>query len=392
MNTKILPGIQAIQDEMIALRHQIHSKPEIGFEEFLTSDLVAECLTKWGYKVHRGLGGTGVVGQLVNGEGPRLGLRADMDALPILEATGLPYSSTHHGKMHACGHDGHTASLLAAAKYLSENKDFSGTLNLIFQPAEEGFGGAKKMIDDGLFEQFPCDAVFGFHNMPGYPTGKFGFMPGPMMASSDTVTIRIQGQGGHGAMPHLSIDPIVVASSIVMSLQSIVARNVNPLHSAVISIGSIQAGETNNVIPDEAIMKLSIRTLDPKVQDMVEQRIKEIATFQAQSFGATAEIDYKRTYPVLFNNADMTEFAKEVAVELFGEEALIENFTQIMASEDFSFMLNACPGSYLFIGNGLEGIHGCSVHNPKYDFNDEILPIAASYWATLVQWFLVNDK
>lgn len=392
MNNKILPGIRAIQDEMIAIRHQIHRQPEIGFEEFITSDLVAKCLTEWGYKVTRGLGGTGVVGQLVNGDGPRLGLRADMDALPILEATGLPYASTIHGKMHACGHDGHTASLLTAAKYLSEHRGFSGTLNLIFQPAEEGFGGAKKMIEDGLFEQFPCDAVFGFHNMPGYPTGKFGFMPGPMMASSDAVTIRIQGQGGHGAMPDLSIDPIVVAASIIMSLQSIVARNINPLDSAVISIGSIQAGETNNVIPDDATMKLSVRTLNANVQDRVEKRIKEIATLQAQSFGATAEIDYKRVYPVLVNHIEMTHFAQQVAIDLFGKEVLIADFTQIMASEDFSFMLNACPGAYLFIGNGLEGTHGCSVHNPKYDFNDDILPIAASYWARLVQQFLVHKN
>ncbi|MBP6346644.1 MAG: amidohydrolase [Neisseriaceae bacterium] len=384
----IVPEIWASTPEMTAIRQQIHQHPELGYEEFLTSDLVAEKLTQWGYTVHRGLGGTGVVGQLLNGAGPRLGLRADMDALPITEATGLPYASVHEGQMHACGHDGHTASLLAAAKYLAEHKLFSGTLNLIFQPAEEGMGGAKKMMDDGLFALFPCDAIFGYHNMPGFPEGHFGFRAGPMMASSDNVAIRIQGQGGHGAMPHLSIDPVVVAASIVMALQSIVARNVNPLDTAVITVGSIQAGKTNNVVPDHADMKLSVRALNPEVRTLLEERIKTVVQQQAASFGASAVIDYDHTYPVLVNDVACTDLAREVAVAHFGAEALIPDLQPLTGSEDFAFYLEACPGAYLLIGNGREGTHGCSVHNPGYDFNDALLPIAATYWVRLVERFL----
>lgn len=389
MNSSIIPDILAKTPEMVSIRQHIHQHPELGYQEYLTSDLVAQKLAEWGYAVHRGLGGTGLVGQLVHGDGPRLGLRADMDALPITEATGLPYASVHEGKMHACGHDGHTASLLAAAKYLAEHKPFQGTLNLVFQPAEEGLGGAKKMMEDGLFERFPCDAIFGYHNMPGIPEGHFGFRAGPMMASSDNVAIRIQGQGGHGAMPHLSIDPVVVSASIVMALQSIVARNVNPLEVAVITVGSIQAGQANNVVPDYADMKLSVRALNPEVRALLETRIKETVQLQAASFGATATIVYDHTYPVLVNNAHYTAFAREVAQQHFGEDAIVPDLPLFTGSEDFAFYLAECPGTYLLIGNGREGVNGCSVHNPGYDFNDALLPIAATYWVRLTERFLV---
>lgn len=388
LNHNVLLGIAAIQDEMIAIRHQLHSHPELAYEEVKTSELVANLLTKWGYEVTRGIGITGVVGQLKNGNGPSIGFRADMDALPIDEKTDLPYKSTIPGKMHACGHDGHTATLLTTARYLAENRNFKGTVNVIFQPAEEGYAGAKKMMDDGLFEKFPCDAVFGFHNMPGYETAHFGFCAGPAMASADTVNITVKGKGGHGALPHMSVDPIVVASSIVMALQSIVARNVNPLETAIITVGIIKSGIAHNIIPDEAHMTLTVRTLNSEVQDLVEKRIIETAEFQAKSYGATAEVEYIRTYPVLNNSAAETEFAEEVAKKFLGDEYIIKNIPPMTASEDFAFMLQQCKGSYIFVGNGINSANGCSLHNPAYDFNDEILPVVASYWVKLTEAYL----
>nr|WP_277625381.1 M20 aminoacylase family protein [Burkholderia stabilis] len=374
---------------MIEIRHRIHAHPELGFEEFATSDLVAEQLQSWGYTVHRGLGGTGVVAQLKVGNGTqRLGLRADMDALPIHESTGLPYQSTIAGKMHACGHDGHTAMLLAAAKHLARERRFSGTLNLIFQPAEEGLGGAKKMLDEGLFELFPCDAIFAMHNMPGFPTGKFGFLPGSFMASSDTVVIDVQGRGGHGAVPHKAIDPVVVCAQIVLALQTIVSRNVPPLDMAIVTVGAIHAGEAPNVIPDRAQMRLSVRALKPEVRDLLETRIKEVVHAQAVVFGATATIDYQRRYPVLVNDAEMTAFARNVAREWVGDANLIDGMVPLTGSEDFAFLLEKRPGCYLIIGNG-DGEGGCMVHNPGYDFNDAALPTGASYWVKLAEAFLV---
>ncbi|MGO4156659.1 M20 aminoacylase family protein [Cupriavidus sp. YAF13] len=372
---------------MVALRHRIHSHPELGFEEFVTSDLVAECLQAWGYAVHRGLGGTGVVGTLRNGEGRALGLRADMDALPIQEATGLPYASKLDGKMHACGHDGHTATLLTAARYLAEHKPFKGTLHLIFQPAEEGMGGAREMMNDGLFTLFPCDAVFALHNMPGHPVGKFGFLSGPFMASSDTVTIRVSGRGGHGAMPHKAIDPVVVCASMVMALQSVVARNVNPLDMAIVTVGAIQAGNAPNVIPDTAEMRLSVRALKAEVRDLLQTRITALAHAQAESFGARAEVDYNRRYPVLVNHPAETELAREVARQWLGDESLIDNMVPLTGSEDFAFLLERRPGCYLIIGNG-DGEGGCMVHNPGYDFNDACLPLGATYWVKLAERYL----
>ncbi|NIE64741.1 M20 aminoacylase family protein [Burkholderia sp. Ax-1719] len=389
MNTMAIPpAIAAIEEEMIALRHAIHAHPELGFEEFVTSDLVAEKLAEWGYQVHRGLGGTGVIGTLKLGSGARrLGLRADMDALPIHEATGLDYASRIPGKMHACGHDGHTAMLLAAAKHLAQSRAFDGTLHLIFQPAEEGLGGAKRMLDEGLFEQFPCDAVFAMHNMPGFPTGKLGFRSGPFMASSDTVIIDIDGRGGHGAVPHKAIDPVVVAANIVLALQTIVSRNVSPLDMAIVTVGAIRAGEAPNVIPQTAQMKLSVRALRPEVRDLLEARITALVHAQASAYGATARIDYQRRYPVLVNDAEMTAFAQDVARDWLGEDGLIDNLDPLTGSEDFSFLLEKCEGSYLIIGNG-DGEGGCMVHNPGYDFNDDCLATGAAYWVQLAERFL----
>ncbi|WP_392551642.1 M20 aminoacylase family protein [Orbus wheelerorum] len=388
MTTKILPEISNIQNEMIAIRHKLHQHPEIGFEEFKTSELVANLLTEWGYQVTRGIGGTGVVAQLKNGNGPAIGIRADMDALPIDEATELSHASQVKGKMHACGHDGHTATLLTTARYFALHRNFNGTLNLIFQPAEEGLSGGLAMVEDGLFDKFPCDYIFAFHNMPKVEAGKMAFLDGPAMASSDSVIIKVKGRGGHGAMPHLSIDPVVVASSIVMALQTIVSRNANPLETAIITVGSFQAGEANNVIPDEAILKLTIRALNPDMQDLIEKRVKALVTAQAASYGAEVEIDYKRLYPMVINDLQATEFARNVAISCFGEEQIIPNFPKMTGSEDFSFMLQQCKGSYIFVGNGTDGANGCSLHNPKYDFNDAILPVVASYWVKLIESYL----
>ena len=392
----LLDTVAAQAAEFVALRRDIHRHPELGFEEFRTSDLVAERLARWGYAVERGLGGTGVVGQLRRGCGPkRLGLRADMDALPIVEATGLPHASCHHGVMHACGHDGHTAMLLAAAHHLATQGDFAGTLNLIFQPAEEGQGGALRMMEDGLFAKYPCDAIFAMHNMPGHPQGKLLLRDGAAMASSDHVTITLEGSGGHGAMPHCAADPVVAGAAIVMGLQSIVARNIDPLHTAVITVGAFQAGDANNVIPQTATLKLSVRALDRGVRDTLERRITELADLQARSYGVRATVDYQRSYPVLVNTADETNFARGVATELVGAAQVELNARPLTGSEDFAFMLEQVPGSYLLIGNGdgsddaTNGGHGaCMVHNPNYDFNDHNVPIGAAFWVLLTQRYL----
>lgn len=393
---KVLPGIAEAAVEMVELRQHIHAHPELAYEEFATSDLVAARLADWGYEVHRGLGGTGVVGTLRRGAGGRrLGLRADMDALPIQEATGLPYASTHPGKMHACGHDGHTATLLAAARCIARQPDFDGTLHLIFQPAEEGLGGARKMIEDGLFERFPCDAVFALHNMPGFAAGQFGFMEGPFMASSDTVIVTVQGRGGHGSAPHLAADPVVAAAHIIVALQTIVTRNVDPREMAVISVGSIVGGNAPNVIPDSVQMRLTVRAYSPEVRELLRERITALVQSQATTLGVRAEVDYHWRYPALVNDVRSTRFAREVAAEWLGEEQIIADLQPLTGSEDFSFMLQRCPGSYLIVGNGTgehHGTGGCMVHNPGYDFNDAILPVAASYWVRLVSRFLPGQE
>jgi hippurate hydrolase len=383
----VLPEIAAIEREMIEVRHRLHAHPELGFEEHATSALVATLLTEWGYTVTRNVGGTGVVGTLSQGQGSSLGLRADMDALPIQEATRLPYASRTDGVMHACGHDGHTAMLLAAARCLAQRTAWRGTLNLIFQPAEEGLGGARKMIEEGLFERFPCDAIYAMHNVPGFPAGRLGFHAGPFMASADEVRIRVVGRGGHGASPQQTIDPVVVCASIVMALQSIVARNVDPAHPAIVTVGAMQAGTVSNVIPSHADLSLSVRALSHEVRALLEQRIREIAQGQAASYGAHVEIDYRHDYPVLVNHAQETTLARQVALDWGGPDAVIDDLRPLMASEDFAYMLERCPGSYLSIGNG-DGAGGCTLHNPEYDFNDDCLAIGANYWVLLAQRLL----
>jgi len=377
-------------DEIAAVRHDIHHHPELGFQEFRTSELVARRLSEWGYEVEHGLGGTGVVGRLKRGDGGRrLGIRADMDALPIQEETGLPYASSRTGIMHACGHDGHTAMLLAAAQYLAEHGRFSGTLNLIFQPAEESLGGAKRMIEEGLFDKYPCDAVFAMHNMPGAEQGRLMFREGAAMASSDYVTITLTGKGGHSAMPHLSVDPVVAAASIIMALQTIVSRNADPQQTGVVTVAAIQAGKANNVIPNTAVLELSVRSLDRELRRLIEERIRDIVTSQARSFDVKADIDYRQGYSVLVNTPAETEFAREIGRKLVGADNIEPQCKALTASEDFAFMLEKRPGCYLFIGNGGRGLPGgCEVHNPGYDFNDRNLPIGAAYWAMLAEEFL----
>jgi hippurate hydrolase len=391
MNT-LLEELHAQADAFISLRRDIHRHPELAFDEHRTSALVAEKLQSWGYAVERGLGGTGVVGQLVRGSGQRrLGLRADMDALPIHEATGLPHASCHAGVMHACGHNGHTAMLLAAAQHLAQRGDFSGTLNLIFQPAEEGGGGALRMMDDGLFDKYPCDAVFAMHNMTGVPQGRLVLREGAAMASSDYATVTLTGVGGHGAMPHRAADPVVAAAGIVMALQTVVSRNIDPLQMAVVTVGALHAGKANNVIPQAATLEISVRALDREVRSKLEQRIKALITAQAGSFDVTAQIAWQPGYAVLVNTPEETALVREVALELVGADQVTLQGPALSASEDFAFMLERVPGSYLLIGNGDGDSAGaCMVHNPGYDFNDANLPIGAAYWALLTQRFLVG--
>jgi len=388
----VLPEVQAIAHDMVDLRHHIHAHPELAFEEHATSDLVAARLSEWGYEVHRGLAGTGVVGTLKRGTGhKRLGIRADMDALPIQENTGLPYASQHPGKMHACGHDGHTAILLAAARCIAQDETFDGTLHLIFQPAEEGLGGGRRMVEEGLFKLFPCDAIFALHNMPGMPAGQFGFRAGAFMPSSDSVIITVRGKGGHGSAPHLSADPVVAAAHIIVALQTIVSRNVDPREMAVISVGAIHGGDAPNVIPDEVEMRLTVRAFRPATRERLRERITELVQAQAQTLGVQADVNYIWRYPSLVNDEACTTFARQVALDWLGTAGVMPELEPLTGSEDFSFMLQERPGCYLIVGNG-EGEHhhtgGCMVHNPGYDFNDAILPIAASYWVQLVRRFL----
>ncbi|MFO1329769.1 MAG: M20 aminoacylase family protein [Rubrivivax sp.] len=384
-----LDEIRAHEDEMVAIRHQIHANPELAYQEHATSDLVADRLQRWGYEVHRGLGGTGVVGTIRAGTSTRrIGLRADMDALPIVETSGKPWASKAFGKMHACGHDGHTAMLLAAARHLAATRRFDGILHLVFQPAEEGLAGARKMLEDGFLDLFPCEAMFGMHNMPGKPAGKFVAVPGFAMASSDSVTITVRGKGGHGAMPQAAIDPVVAASSIVMALQTIVSRNVPPLQMGIVTVGAFHAGEAPNVIPESAELRLSVRAFRPDVQDLLEQRITEIARTQAAVYGATAEVDYQRRYPVLRNDPTHTEFCKQVVRDWLGDDGVLDITEPVTGSEDFAFFLEKVPGCYVFIGNGEGSDGGCMVHNPGYDFNDRVLPTGASYWVRLAEAYL----
>ncbi len=386
-----LPDLLPLHDELAALRQHIHRHPELAFEEYDTADLVAGKLQEWGYQVTRGIGKTGLVGQLRVGKGDRrLGLRADMDALPIQEDTGLPYASSRPGLMHACGHDGHTTMLLGAAKHLAATRNFSGTLNLIFQPAEErGFdSGAKSMVADGLFERFPCDMVFAMHNHPGVPQGRFLMRPGPFLAAGDRVFIKVVGLGGHAARPHLAVDPLVAAAAIVMALQTVVSRNVPPNESAVLTVGRLRAGDALNVIPGEAEIGISVRSFSPEVRALLRDRITTLVKMTAESYGAKAEIRYVEGYPVVDNAADAVALAAEVAMELVGEEDVDRNYPKMMGSEDFAYMLQECPGALVRIGNGPSD-GGCGLHNPRYDFNDSNLALGAAFWSRLTETFLV---
>jgi hippurate hydrolase len=378
-------GIASFIDEIIELRHDLHRYPELAFQELRTSKIVASLLSSWGYEVTTGVGGTGVVATLRGGDGEkRIGIRADMDALPIEEATDLPYASDNPGVMHACGHDGHTSILLAAARYLAETRRFSGVLTLIFQPAEEIGAGARKMIADGLFERFPVDAVFGLHNWPGVPTGQFGFVAGPAMASVDQAVIRIVGKGGHGAEPHKSVDPILASASFITALQSVVSRNVDPQDMAVATVGSIHAGSASNVIPESVELKLTMRAFSETVRQQLQERIPALARAQAESFGAQADVNYRLGFPALINHREETDFARSVALEAFGEGQVAKDFRPRTASEDFAFMLLEQPGSYLFVGNG----DSAPLHSAHYNFDDTIIAPAARYWVRLVETFL----
>jgi len=382
--------IRGFEEELREIRHQIHENPELGLQEFKTSALVAEKLRQWGYEVEQGLATTGVVATLKVGDGEKsIGLRADMDALPIYENSGKPWASKHPGLMHACGHDGHTTILLGAARYFAETRRFNGTLRLIFQPAEEMINGGEIMVKEGLFDRFPCDVIFGMHNMPGLPVGKFFFQPGALMASMDQFHITVRGCGGHGAIPHKAIDPVLVAAHITTALQSIVSRNVDPLEAAGITVGSIVAGEAANVIPDSAEMKISVRSLSRDTRQLLLTRIPALARAQAASFGATAEVTHVNGTPVLVNDEEMARFAWQVACKTFGEDRAEFGIKPLMGSEDFSFMLEAQPkGGFLLFGNGDVGEGSCMVHNPGYDFNDASLVPASSYWGALVEAWL----
>ncbi|MER8474333.1 M20 aminoacylase family protein [Mesorhizobium sp. M1163] len=372
--------------ELAAARQHLHAHPELSFQEHETAAYVAERLESWGYEVTRNVGGLGVVGRLRQGSGRSIAIRADMDALPITEATNLPYASQASGKMHACGHDGHTTMLLGAAEYLARTRHFNGTVNLIFQPAEEaGKGsGAQAMIADGLFERFPCDAIFGLHNHPGAPAGSFLMRAGPLMAASDTVTIKIAGRGGHASRPHLTVDPIVAAANIIMTLQTVVSRNVNPIETAVVTVGTIHGGTASNVIPEQAEITLSVRSFSVEIRDRLEQRIRSIAALVAQAHGATVEIDYERGYPVVVNSESETSFATDVAVELVGHDK-VAVCPLIPGSEDFSYFLEHKPGCFLRLGNGEDS---AILHSSKYGFNDGNLTVGAALWARLTERFL----
>ncbi len=384
-----LAEIRAHEAEMVDIRRQIHANPELAYEERSTADLVAERLSRWGYEVHRGLAGTGVVGTLRAGTSQRhIGLRADMDALPIRETSGKAWASKVFGKMHACGHDGHTAMLLAAARHLAATRNFDGILHLVFQPAEEGLAGARRMLEEGFLDLFPCEAMFGMHNMPGRPEGKIMAVPGFAMASSDSAVITVRGKGGHGAMPQTTVDAVVVAASIVMALQTVVSRNVPPLQMGVVTVGALLAGDAPNVIPGEAELRLSIRAFRPDVRDLLQRRVTEIAQTQAAVYGATAEVNYQRRYPVLHNDPAQTEFCKQVVRNWLGPDGLIEDIEPVTGSEDFAFFLEKVPGCYVFIGNGEGSEGGCMVHNPGYDFYDRVLPTGASYWVRVAESYL----
>jgi amidohydrolase len=393
---KLIDPIVQFHAEIQQIRRDIHQHPELSYEEHRTSEVVAGKLKEWGIPTIRGLGGTGVVGIIKNGSSSKaIGLRADMDALPMQEINSFAHTSKHDGKMHACGHDGHTAMLLGAAHHLSRHKYFDGTVYLIFQPAEEGGAGAKRMIDDGLFEQCPMDAVFGMHNWPGAEVGTFGVTTGAMMASANEFEVTIKGKGAHAAQPHKGIDPIMIAVQIAQSWQTIVSRNASPLESAVLSITQIHSGSATNVIPDDATLIGTVRAFSTEMVDLIERRMQSIAEHTASAFDAQLEFEFKRNYPPLINHAKETTFAVDVMRSIVGEDRVNAQVEPTMGAEDFAFMLQSKPGCYVFIGNG-EGAHRdaghglgpCNLHNPSYDFNDDLLPLGATYWVRLAEKYL----
>lgn len=381
----IINSIAALEEQMTEWRRDFHMHPELAYQEVRTSGKVAEMLESWGIEVTKGLGKTGVVGVIKgSGDGPSIGLRADMDALPIDEMNDTPWKSQNAGVMHACGHDGHTTMLLGAAKYLAETRNFNGTVNVIFQPAEEGYAGAKAMMDDGLFEKFPCDQVYGLHNWPQMPAGSIAAVPGPIMAAADKFDITVRGRGAHGAMPQNGVDPIVIGSQIVTALQSLVSRSKDPIETAVISITMFHAGAAFNVIPEEAVLSGTVRTFNPDVQDMIEAGMKRIAEGIASGMGGSADVDFRRGYPATVNHDVQTQLAADVAGGIVGPENVRDDVDPTMGGEDFAFMLNEKPGCYLWLGQG-GGASSENVHHPQYDFNDSVLPIGASVLARLVE-------
>ena len=394
---KVLDSLALEAAGIVAVRRDIHAHPELSFEEQRTADVVAAKLTEWGIEVHRGMGRTGVVGVLKNGTSDRtIGLRADMDALPVQEFNQFPHASQHAGKMHACGHDGHVAMLLAGAQHLARFKNFDGTVYFIFQPAEEGGGGAREMMNDGLFTQFPMQAVFGMHNWPGLQVGKFALSAGPVMASSNEFKIIIHGKGSHAALPHNGVDPVPVACQMVQAFQTIISRNKKPLDPGVISVTMIHTGEATNVVPDVCEMQGTVRTFSVEVLDLIEQRMREVAQHTCAAFGATCSFEFERNYPPTINHAAETAFAQGVMASVVGEANVVEQ-EPTMGAEDFSYMLQAVPGAYCFIGNG-DGVHRemghgegpCTLHNPNYDFNDDLIPLGGTYWVRLVEAWLAQ--
>ncbi|MBV8649827.1 MAG: amidohydrolase [Alphaproteobacteria bacterium] len=388
----IIPRLLDYHEELTQIRRDIHAHPELGFEEQRTSDIVAAKLAEYGCEVHRGLAKTGVVGTLRRGNSLRsVGLRADMDCLPMHEANGFAHASTHPGKMHGCGHDGHTTMLLGAARYLAETRNFEGAVHFIFQPAEEGGGGGRVMIEEGFFDLFPCDGVFALHNKPGIPLGHVAVRPGPLLASTDRFEIKVKGYGTHAAYPHRGIDPFVIGAQITLALQTIVSRSIDPIDSAVVTIGFMNGGTAFNVIPDTLTMGGTVRAFRPEVQDLVEKRIGEIARGTAAVFGATAEYVYNRGYPPTVNDPAEAEFAAIVAGEVCGHACVDRNVAPTMGGEDFSFFLQKRPGAMLWLGNG-PGEGGCYLHNPRYDFNDAAIPVGSSVLVRLAERFLARAE
>jgi hippurate hydrolase len=403
---KLLDSILTQAASIASLRRDIHAHPELCFEEVRTADVVTQKLTEWGIPVHRGMGTTGVVG-IVHGRdggacGRAIGLRADMDALPMQEHNHFAHKSQHAGKMHACGHDGHTAMLLAAGQHLAQHRDFDGTVYLIFQPAEEGGGGAREMIKDGLFEQFPVEAVFGMHNWPGLPVGTFAASTGPVMASSNDFCIVIRGKGSHAALPHNGIDPVPVACQMVMAFQTIITRNKKPVDAGVISVTMVHTGEANNVVPDSCEIRGTVRTFTFEVLDLIERRMRDIAEHTCAAFGATCEFRFDRNYPPTVNHPAETAFARSVMADIVGADQVLDQ-EPTMGAEDFAYMLQARPGCYVFIANG-DGAHRagyeggghdvgpCMLHNPHYDFNDDLIPLGATYWVRLAEQWLAQPR